>query len=58
MEAEVIMCRYIIACIDISRCRYLEYLPEIIRVLMILITLVLEIRSTHVVVVDDIVYNL
>ena len=53
------MCRYIYTCIDISRCRYLEYLPEVIRVLMILVTLVLEIRSTHaavVVVVDDVEY--
>ena len=59
MEAEVNMCRYryIIVCVDISRCRYLEYLPEVIRVLMILVTLVLQIRSTHavVVVVDDVV---
>ena len=42
----------VLVCVDISSVdRYLEYLPEVIRVLMILVTLVLEIGSTHVVVV-------
>ena len=57
MEAAVKMCRYICTCVDISSVdRYLEYLPEVICVLMILVTLVLEIGSTHdvvVVAVDD-----